>query len=149
MLFRSVCCGCKFCSNPCPRHRRQVKSKICCNPLNSVALFCRLSPWGLSNLTPRTLDAHRALSRPPTRAVACLDLLNQPPCAVRSRTPYLLGFAYGQPPFSGLATQQRPAPGYFPRPSARRLVPWWCSPFANSDYQKATGYASFYCQKGI
>ena len=33
--------------------------------------------------------------------------LFQPPCALRSRTPYLLGFAYGQPPFSGLATEQR------------------------------------------
>ena len=38
-------------------------------------------------------------------------VLNQPPCAVRSRTPYLFGIAYGQPPFSGLATQQRLAPG--------------------------------------
>ena len=54
--------------------------------------------------------------------------LFQPPCALRSSAPHLLGFAYGQPPFSGLATEQRLAPRYFPRPSARRRCSVVCFP---------------------
>lgn len=77
---------------------------------DSIA-FALIRQFGLTYPRPRSLH----------RRMYCPDLLlNQPPCALRSRTPYLLGFAYGQPPFSGLATEQRLAPRYLPRPSARR-----------------------------
>ena len=125
-LHRLRPCICRFRSYS--THKSCICSMISRRPTSIVPTVSRSALVPVASPAMCFTSGSGASSRSIFNDLCAVVRLFQPPCALRSRTPYLLGFAYGQPPFSGLATEQRLACWYFPRPSARRRCSVVCFP---------------------